>query len=419
MVGIKKVFKKMNLNKKKQSALFISYDGLQDPLGQSQILPYLKIISKSVSYLHVLTFEKNISNEECIKLPNNISWTQLSFSKGGVFSKIKDLTCMFLIAIKLMYKFKFNILHARSYPSMHTAYLLSKFFDIKLIFDMRGFWADDRVEGSIWKQKKIYYRLIYKYYKSLEKKFLKKADKIVVLTSRVVPEIMNISQKLDRDKIIIIPCCADYNHFKPLSLIRKRVIKDSLKIPINSKVICYLGSLGTIYLFDAQIKLFYELVKNNKKDNYIFLLITKNWNESYKKKIINLGFKSILEKIIIISASRNQVPLYLGISDLLITFRMNSYSQIAASPTKIAEAFAMGVPIITNKGIGDIDEILNQFKGGITLDYSNKMEVYKFCKNIKKLIALGGRRLRNTTKKHFDLGRANDGYTNLYCSLSE
>ena len=324
---------------------------------------------------------------------------------------------MFFVLAKLMYKFKFNILHARSYPPMHTAYLLSKFFDFKLIFDMRGFWIDDRVDSLIWSQKKFYYRLLYKYYKSLEKKFLERADKIVVLTNRAIPQIINISQKLDREKIIIIPCCADYNHFKPLSLIRKRTLKTSLNIPIKSKVICYLGSLGTVYLFTEQIKLFHELLKNNKKDDYVFLLITKNWNEDYKKKIINLGFKSILKKLIIVSASRNQVPLYLGISDLLITFRMNSYSQMAASPTKIAEAFAMGVSIITNKGIGDVDEILNKFKGGIILDYSNKIQVYKFCKNIKKIIALGGKKLRNKTKESFDLGRADKAYTNLYYSL--
>ena len=37
--------------------LFITYDGLLDPLGQSQILPYLKIIAKEYP-INVLSFEK-------------------------------------------------------------------------------------------------------------------------------------------------------------------------------------------------------------------------------------------------------------------------------------------------------------------------------------------------------------------------
>ena len=42
------------MNKK---SLYITYDGLSDPLGGSQIVPYLKIISQNRS-LSVLSFEK-------------------------------------------------------------------------------------------------------------------------------------------------------------------------------------------------------------------------------------------------------------------------------------------------------------------------------------------------------------------------
>ena len=42
------------MNKK---SLYITYDGLSDPLGRSQIIPYLKIISQNRN-LSVLSFEK-------------------------------------------------------------------------------------------------------------------------------------------------------------------------------------------------------------------------------------------------------------------------------------------------------------------------------------------------------------------------
>ena len=41
----------------KPKILYISYDGLLEPLGQSQILSYLKILSKDFS-ISVLSFEK-------------------------------------------------------------------------------------------------------------------------------------------------------------------------------------------------------------------------------------------------------------------------------------------------------------------------------------------------------------------------
>ncbi len=43
---------------KKPKALFIMYDGLTDPLGQSQVLPYLKELSKNYRF-DVIGFEKN------------------------------------------------------------------------------------------------------------------------------------------------------------------------------------------------------------------------------------------------------------------------------------------------------------------------------------------------------------------------
>ena len=47
-------------NKKKTSILYLTYDGIFDPLGQSQILPYLINISKEYK-VHLVSFEKNMN----------------------------------------------------------------------------------------------------------------------------------------------------------------------------------------------------------------------------------------------------------------------------------------------------------------------------------------------------------------------
>ena len=43
--------------------LYITYDGLTDPLGGSQIIPYLKGISSHQKNIVVLSFEKSESFE--------------------------------------------------------------------------------------------------------------------------------------------------------------------------------------------------------------------------------------------------------------------------------------------------------------------------------------------------------------------
>ena len=47
---------------------------------------------------------------------------------------------------------------------------------------MRGFWADERLDGDIWKKDDFIYKIV----KSLEKSFILNADHIVSLTNAAV-----------------------------------------------------------------------------------------------------------------------------------------------------------------------------------------------------------------------------------------
>ena len=47
-------------------AIYLTYDGLLDPLGQSQVLPYLLELSKSTKSTRVISFEKNTQNHKLL-----------------------------------------------------------------------------------------------------------------------------------------------------------------------------------------------------------------------------------------------------------------------------------------------------------------------------------------------------------------
>ena len=46
-----------------------------------------------------------------------------------------------------------------------------KKYDVKYIFDMRGFYADERVDGQIWNLNNILYKKIYEFFKRKEVNF--------------------------------------------------------------------------------------------------------------------------------------------------------------------------------------------------------------------------------------------------------
>ena len=74
-----------------KKVLYISYNGLLEPIAFSQVLPYLKVLSKNGYRFILLTFEKNKDLEECGKeyLKNikdnlnkeNITWIWLRYHK--------------------------------------------------------------------------------------------------------------------------------------------------------------------------------------------------------------------------------------------------------------------------------------------------------------------------------------------------
>src|SRR4030095_7939176 len=70
---------------------------------------------------------------------------------------------------------------------------------------------------------------------------------------------------------------------------------------------------------------------------------------------------------VIEAASPAEVPVYLRHARLGISFRKPSFAQIAASPTKIPEYLAAGLPVVCNAGIGDMDELIEREQVGVVL----------------------------------------------------
>ncbi len=62
-----------------------------------------------------------------------------------------------------------------------------------------------------------------------------------------------------------------------------------------------------------------------------------------------------------------EIPRYLRAADIGLSFKMPNYSAAATSPTKVAEYLAVGLPVISNAGIGDTDKIIESNAVGVIL----------------------------------------------------
>lgn len=400
--------------------LYITYDGILDQLGESQILPYIYGISKNKNKVHILSFEKRIrysrysENTKKILSSKSIEWTPLSFTSDlGVLGKIFDLFKMYIAALILHYSKSFDVIHTRGHTTAGVGLFLKNLFKTKFIFDFRGLWVDERVDKGGWNLNRSMDRLQYLLYKRKEKKLLISSDRLVVLTKSVIPELIRLGVR-KKEKITVIPCCADFDHFKIFESNLKHETRSSICIPKNAFVIGYLGSIGSMYRVDAYLDL---LDFSLKQRNDIFgLVITKHLSEL--DTILKRYNKRLSKRIIAVQAERNEVPRLLSCINVITSFIEPTYAKISSSPTKIAEAFAAGVPVIGNTGIGDTEEIISVVKGGLTIpDFSYK-SIKKAYSNLDNVAKLGGKNLRQRSKSILSLKLANSLYSDVYKNIS-
>ena len=403
----------MKANKK--NSLYLSYDGLLDPLGQSQIIPYLKCISKNDYIVNVLSFEKK-SNLKIKKLKlylnkNNIKWHYTLFTSSfGKIGKIFDLLKMFFITLGLIKKKRIQIIHCRSHIPALIGYILKKFFKFKLIFDFRGLWIEERFDYKIWKKNNLLDFFLFKIFKILEVKILRSSDYIICLTNSVKPYIKKTIKK--KIPIEVIPCCSDFNFFQSeKKKYCKKLIKRKLRLKKEDLVLGYCGSINEIYLIKEMILFFLFLKK--KYNNLFFVFITPHQQEL--KKIIDNSFnKNIYNNIKIYKSDREKIPMYLSCFDIAISFIKNKFSRIAMSPTKMFESFAMGIPFICNSGIGDVDEIIKKNKCGGIINIKKNLYSKESINVFKKCIRIQSNFVTKRTKQLFDISFAEKKYKYVY-----
>mgnify|MGYP000014429105 CR=1 FL=1 len=356
-----------------KNILYLSYDGMTDPLGQSQVLPYIIGLTKKGYHFHLISFEKPdrfiAHKKDILQIceENNITWVPMLYTKRPpLFSTMWDVWRMKKKAFELNKEYSFSMVHCRSYLSALIGLSMKRRFKTAFLFDMRGFWADERVDGNIWNLKNPVYRWVYHFFKAKEKVFFSTADHIISLTNEGKKEILswNGFENLT-DKISVIPCCVDIVKFdkKRVSTEMLKVKKSELGISDSQFILGYVGSIGTWYMLEEMLS-FYKR-SSKPLTNPLFLFVTKeNENDIYR---LSDNMDIPRKEIIVTSCYHNDMPLYMSLFNCSIFFIKPVYSKKASSPTKQGELMAMGIPVICNDKVGDTADIVRKYNSGLVI----------------------------------------------------
>ena len=355
---------------------------MTDPLGQSQVLPYVFGLKKRGYEFHVISFEKMDRYQQhhrtILQLfkENGVHWHPQDYQlSGGISTTLKQVRRMHKVAKYLNEIHQFDIVHCRSYMPALTGLRMKRKYGTKFIFDMRGFWADERIDGKIWSLDSPIYKQIFNYFKRKETQFLLEADYSIIGTENGYNEMHTWkSMQGQHPKTKVIPCCADLDLFDPrkIEVEDQTTLRSKLGILPENFVLGYVGSIGTWYMLSEMLDYFNCLKTEN--DKAIFLFVSGEKPEYIKGEAEKKGIDPA--SIIVASTLHSGVPLHLSLFDIAIFFIIPSYSKKAASPVKQGEIMAMGIPLICNSGVGDTDSIVIKYNAGTVINELND-ETYR------------------------------------------
>lgn len=346
--------------------LYVSYNGMLDPLGQSQVIPYLKELSQLGVKFTLLSFERAHAFElegleRCRELGEElarygIEWHRLRYhQRPSLPATVFDVAAGIRLASRLVRRNKIEMVHARAHIPAVIALALKRRFGIKMIFDIRGLMAEEYIEAGHWSAGSIPSRVT----KSMEGRVLRATDGVVTLTDRLWTA-MQSWPDLNGTAIAhqTIPCCVDLERFcfNDQSRAARRA-----ELGIDDRfVLVYSGSIGGWYMMEEMASFFAALKRRQPRP--FFLWLTNGASTIVEGAMTKLGIEH--SDYAIRSVTPADVPSFLSAGDAGIAFYRPGVSRLGTSPVKLSEYLACGLPVVINSGIGDSDEIIANDKIG-------------------------------------------------------
>lgn len=378
-------------NSARPRVLCVSYDGAAEPLGRSQVVAYLIRLARDFE-ITLISFEKPGGDQTRMRAELNgrgIEWQPLRYHRRPpVLSTVFDVAAGRRAAIRYArLRGKPDIVHVRSYIPALIALLARRHTGGRLLFDIRGFWADERVEGGLWTAGGFLYRLA----KRCERRFFGEADAIVTLTDASIPQIRAWTGARPLP-IAVIPTCVEPERFAARP-----------ERPDGQHVV-WCGSVGTWYRFDLASRLAKALS----------LPLTVITRQTHLARELLGGYPASVR-----AALPDRVPGEFFSGDIGLCLVKSSFSKVASAPTRFAEYLAAGMPVLVTARVGDLEALVEHHGVGVVLRGDDEGAIASAAARMHELLADPGliERCRSLARERFDVVSGSASYAENYRRL--
>lgn len=345
--------------------LVVSYDGVLEPLGESQVLGYVERLSAAYE-ITLISFEKaqDLANPGRVARMRKrieaagIRWIPLRYHKWPpAVSTAFDIVCGIWVGLVSCLRGRVRLIHARGYVAAVVALILKRALGVGFLFDMRGFWADEKVESGQWSHGSVLYRAT----KWFERRFFESADGIVCLTQKGVKAFPPLGYRIRTGiPVEVIPTCTDLERFRPGPKDPDLLSKFGLT---GHVVVGCIGTMSNWYL--RQPMLDYLAFLLHRIERLKIMIVTAEDHGRLQAEAERSGID--LPHLVLTRAEYSEMPALIRLIDVGLFFIRASFSKTGSAATKLGEFLASGVPVIINDGVGDSGTIVRELRVGVVL----------------------------------------------------
>jgi glycosyltransferase involved in cell wall biosynthesis len=337
--------------------LYLSYTGLLEPLGQSQVLAYVLRLARQHE-ITLVSFEKPADLEDAGALAGmreacgaaGIRWIARRYHhRPRALATARDLADLTLSAYRGA-RGGADLAHARGYVPAFAALALKRLTGLPFIFDMRAFWPEEMVTAGRLRQGSPMFSLL----KAGERACLREAAAVVSLTEAAVAHLKERNGGEFRGaRYAVVPTCVDLDRFMPAAEV------ETGARPLR------IGSVGTVrsgwFRMDwlvGFIAAAAEILPDAR-----FEIVTRDdpaWVAAEMQ-----AARLPAGRLDIAARAPAEVAGAMARLDAAAMFFEPGIAKLASCPTRMGEALACGVPVIANAGVGDVAEIIRRFGLGV------------------------------------------------------
>ena len=392
------------------TVLYLSYDGALDPLGQSQVVPYVTGLASLGFRMRLVSFEKPESLHDSQRVGDlqeslrdvGVEWSPLRYHRRwSLASTGYDVAQGIRAGLASHKKSPIRLVHARSYVAGLIAGVITSRTAAPWIFDMRGFWVDERIEAGLWAKDSLVVRLA----RAAERSLLARADALVHLTHQGASLAHELVPGVELPPASVIPTCVDLKRFVPAP--DRGEIRRRLGIG-SGPVLIHIGSLSTWYLAELTLLVGAEFVR---RTGGTFVVLTHELD--YVRDLSDrLDVQPVLE-----SVDYGRVPEWVAMADAGLALVRPDYAKRASAPTKVGEYLACGLTVAATAGVGDLDD---QFRGSaVAVTVAPSDGAARIVDRVLETLKVPGRvaEARALAESHYDLRSGLRELTALYGAL--